>query len=118
MESNGKQRSVLERVLGIFAEVKGGEGGSALLLTLNVFLILTSYYIMKPVREALILAGGGAELKSYMSAGQAFLMLGTVPLYAKLAASLPRRKLLNYVTLFFSGCLLLFYVLEIGRAHV
>jgi AAA family ATP:ADP antiporter len=111
MESNGKQRSVLERVLGIFAEVKGGEGGSALLLTLNVFLILTSYYIMKPVREALILAGGGAELKSYMSAGQAFLMLGTVPLYAKLAASLPRRKLLNYVTLFFSGCLVLFYVL-------
>ena len=106
-----KPKSPLERLLGLFAEVRGGEGGSALLLTINIFLILTSYYIMKPVREALILASGGAELKSYMSAGQAVLMLGTVPLYAKLAASLPRRKLLNYVTLFFSGCLALFYLL-------
>jgi len=71
-------------------------------LTFNVFLILTAYYIMKPVREALILVGGGAELKSYMSAGQTFLLLFAVPLYARLVSSFSRRRLINNVTVFFA----------------
>jgi AAA family ATP:ADP antiporter len=110
MKTDGT-RGRLESFLSVFAEVRKGEGATALLLTLNIFLILTSYYIMKPVREALILSTGGAELKSYMSAGQTFLMLFTVPLYARLASRLPRRKLLNYVTVFFVVCLGLFYIL-------
>ncbi len=69
-------KNSLERFLNLFTEVKEGEGTSAILFFLNVFLILTSYYVMKPVREALILAGGGAEIKSYASAGQALLFLG------------------------------------------
>ncbi len=40
-----------------------------MVLTLNIFLLLTAYYVLKPVREALILGQGSAELKSYMSAG-------------------------------------------------
>jgi AAA family ATP:ADP antiporter len=109
-------KSPLERFLGLFAEVKPGEAGTALLLALNVFLLLISYYIMKPVREALILEGGGAELKSYMSAGQTFLLLFTVPLYARLVSRFPRRALINGVTVFFAGCLALFYAL--ARADV
>ncbi|MBZ0267240.1 MFS transporter [bacterium] len=105
------KRGALERVLSVFAEVRGGEGVPVLLLAANVFLLLCAYYIMKPVREALILAGGGAELKSYMSAGQTFLLLFTVPLYARLASRLPRRRLLNGVTLFFAACLAVFYAL-------
>jgi AAA family ATP:ADP antiporter len=100
----------LERALGMFAEVKAGEGGTALLLTLNVYLLLTTYYIIKPVREALILAGGGAELKSYTAAGQALLLLGVVPLYASLASRMPRRRLINTVTIFFAACLAGFYL--------
>ncbi len=115
--TGGRPKSILERFLGFFAEVRGGEGLTALLLTANIFLILTSYYIMKPVREALILASpGGAELKSYMSAGQTFLLLFTVPLYGKLVARLSRRRLLNIVTLFFAACLVVFYLL--GQAQV
>lgn len=109
-----RRRGLLEWFLGLFAEVRTGEGVSVLLLAANVFLLLCAYYIMKPVREALILASGGAELKSYMSAGQTFLLLFTVPLYARLASRLPRRRLLNGVTLFFVACLGLFYAL----AHV
>lgn len=104
-------KSPLERFLGLFTEVHDGEGSIALLLTLNVFLILTAYYIIKPVREALILVGGGAEIKSYASAGQAILLLGAVPVYAMLASRLPRRRLINLVTLFFTACLVLFYIL-------
>ena len=66
-----QRRSDFERALGVFTEVRAGEGITALLLTLNVYLLMTSYYIIKPVREALILTGGGAELKAYTSAGQA-----------------------------------------------
>ena len=90
--SAGPGRSPLERFLSLFAEVRGGEGGRLLLLVFNVFLILTAYYVMKPVREALILAQpGGAEIKSYSMALQALLLVFLVPAYGKLATWLPRR---------------------------
>ena len=109
------EKNNLERFLSLFTEVKEGEGTSAVLLFLSVFLILTSYYIMKPVREALILAGGGAEIKSYASAGQVLLFLGIVPLYARLAGRFPRRQLISIVTSFFVGCLVVFYILALLR---
>ena len=67
--------------------------------------------IIKPVREALILSQGGAEIKSYSAAGQALLLLGVVPLYAALASRLSRRRLINYIGGFFITCLGLFYLL-------
>ncbi len=103
--------SMADRFLSLFADVHQGESVTVLLLTFNIFLILTAYYIMKPVREALILVGGGAELKSYMSAGQTFLLLFTVPLYAKLVSRLSRRRLINSVTVFFVLCIVVFYLL-------
>ena len=107
-----RSKSFLERFLNLFTEVRSGEGLSAILLCLNIFLILTAYYIIKPVREALILAGGGAELKSYLSAGQAILLLlVAVPLYSRLASRFPRRQLINMVIVFFAACLGLFYIL-------
>lgn len=99
----------MDRVLRLFTEVRAGEGPTALLLALNVFLLLAAYYCIKPVREALILTGGGAEVKSYAAAGQAVLLLGLVPAYGALADRLPRRRLLNAVTAFFILCLVVFY---------
>jgi len=101
----------LERFLNLFTEVRPGEAASSLLLAVNIYLILSAYYVLKPVREALILAGGGAEVKSYAAAGQALLLLLAVPFYGWLAARLPRRWLINGVTLFFAGCLVAFYFL-------
>jgi AAA family ATP:ADP antiporter len=95
----------------LFSDVRPGEGVTAVLLSLNVFLILTAYYVLKPVREALILGEGSAELKSYMSAGQVLLLAFVVPLYGRLAGGLPRRRLINVVTAFFAACLVLFYFL-------
>jgi AAA family ATP:ADP antiporter len=105
-----EHRNPLERVLGLFTEVRAGEGATAVLLTVNIFLILTAYYIIKPVREGLILAvEHGAELKAYAAAGQGLLLLGAVPVYAWLASRVPRRRLINLVTLFFVSNLVLFY---------
>ncbi len=49
-----RRPSPVDSLLRLFADVRPGESGSALLLALNVFLILTAYYVIKPVREALI----------------------------------------------------------------
>ena len=109
----------IERSLNLFTEVRRGEAASALMLALNIFLILTAYYILKPVREALILSGsGGAEIKSYVAAGQAMLLLGAVPLYARLASHYARRALINRVTWFFAACLAAFYALALSGAPV
>lgn len=115
MNETSKRRSPVERLLGVFTDVKGGEGGTALLLTLNIFLILTAYYIIKPVREALILAApDGDQWKSYGAAGQTLLLLGAVPAYAWLVNRFPRRRLITVVTIFFASNLALFYLLVRG----
>jgi len=98
-------------MLGVFADVHAGEGGTALLLALNVFLILMAYYVLKPVREALVLGEGSPELKSYLSAGQVAVLAVVVPLYGRLVARFPRMRLINVVTLFFAACPVVFYVL-------
>ena len=106
----------LERFLSLFTDVRDGEGPRLLLLAAEVFLILTAYYVMKPVREAFILdQPGGAEIKSYALAAQAVLLAAIVPAYGRLATRLPRRRLINVVTLFFILCLPLFYGLAQAR---
>lgn len=108
--------SLLDRALRPFTDVRAGEGPTALLLALNVFLLLMAYYFIKPIREALILDESGAEVKSYASAVQAILLLGAVPLYSRIAERLPRRTLINRVTVFFAACLVVFFAL--GTAGV
>lgn len=109
------QRSPLERLLSLFADVRGGEAGNTLLLALSIFLILTSYYIGKVVREPLILAGGGAELKAYSSALQAITLVPLMSLYAWMVAKFNRRKLLTSVTVFFAACFVAFYFLGLAE---
>lgn len=115
--TNDTGKNYLERFLNLFTQVKAGEGTNALLLALNIFLILTSYYIIKPVREALILATGteqlsGAVLKSLASTGQVILLMIAIPLYSRLVSKVTRRKLINLVTIIFAGCLVVFYLLS------
>jgi AAA family ATP:ADP antiporter len=106
-----KEPTWLTTVLKAVTEVRPGEAFTALLLTANVFLLLSAYYVIKPVREALILAqASGAEYKSYMSGAIALLLFGLVPLYGKLVDRLPRIKLVIGVSLAFAAQLVLFYV--------
>jgi AAA family ATP:ADP antiporter len=107
-----EHRSPLDRFLLLFADVRAGEGLTAVLLTVNLFLLLTAYLIIKTVREALILSEGGAEIKSYAAAGQAMLLLLIVPAYGLLASKVNRIKLINWVNLFFIANLGAFYLLS------
>jgi AAA family ATP:ADP antiporter len=104
-----ERRPLIDRALRPFTVVHSGEGGDAALLTLSVFLLLTAYYVLKVVREPLILSAGGAELKSYTSAAQAVLFLFLVPAYSWLANRVDRGRLIATVTLFFISNIIAFY---------
>jgi len=104
-------RSRLEGLLSHFADVRAGEGVGVLLMALNLFLLLGAYYMLKTVREVLILSQGGAEVKSYSSAGQAALLLLVVPLFGAIASRVNRVRLVTGVTLFFASNLVIFIVL-------
>lgn len=115
---NLKERNAFERFLSIFAPVRGGEGFTSLMLMVNVFLLLTAYYIIKPVREALILGELGAEIKSYAGAGQALMFLFIVPAYGVIASRVSRVRLINGVTAFFISNLVIFYFLGQANVHL
>jgi len=106
-----EKKSALDRFLSLFADVRAGEAWTALLLMLNLFSLLTGYLIIKTVREPLILTGGGAEMKTYASAGQALLLFLVVPAYGFLASKMNRIRLITWVTLFFISNLIIFYLL-------
>ena len=108
--------SALDRALCIFGDVRAGEGLGVLLLFLNIFILLVAYYILKTVREPLVLAEGRAELKSYAAAVQAVVLIVYVPVYAWVASKLSREKLILTVILFFVGCLQVFFLA--GQAGV
>jgi AAA family ATP:ADP antiporter len=118
MTTTSGQKTPLERFLSLFSVVKAGEGGTALLLTLNVFLLLGAYYILKVVRDTLILAESGAEVASYSSAGQALLLLLVVPAYSAFAARTNRIQLVTWATLFFVSHLGVFFLLGNAGYHI
>jgi ATP:ADP antiporter, AAA family len=104
------EKSLIDRSLSMFADVRPGEGVTVLLMLANIFLLLICYSVIKTVREPLILMGGGAEVRSYAAAGQAILLMGFVPLYSVFASRVDRAKLLVGVTVFFIACIELFAI--------
>ena len=75
----------LERLLSIVAPVKAGEGLTALVMMINLSLMMTAYYIIKPVREAMILQTAGPEIRTYASVAGTLGFLLLVPVYGTLA---------------------------------
>jgi AAA family ATP:ADP antiporter len=106
----------LEKFLSFFADVRANEGPGVLLMTVNVFLLLFAYYLLKTVREALILTEGGAYIKAYSSAGQAALLMVLVPIYGLIGSKVNRIVLVAGLGLFFAMNLVLFYVFGVAGA--
>jgi ATP:ADP antiporter, AAA family len=102
------RKNLLERILSIITDVRAGEGLGAVLLSADLTVLLGGYYLLKTVRESLILAQGGAEVKAYSSAAQAILLFGVVPIYGWIATKINRNQLLRWTAVFFASNLLLF----------
>jgi len=103
-----RRRRPIDRVLSLVTDVRAGEGATAILLALNIFLVLAAYSVVKPVREALL---GDAAVKAYLYTGVVVLLALLVPLYGRVAGRMPRRRLINVVTVFFALNLVFFYLL-------
>ena len=109
--SDAAKLSPLDRFLRLFTDVRAGEGVTALLLASNVFLLLTCYLVLKSIRDGLILSEFSPEVKSYTATAMVVVLAVVVRLYGWLADRVPRRRLINVVTVIFAACLLGFYVL-------
>jgi AAA family ATP:ADP antiporter len=106
----------LERLAG--ASVDAGERRPILRFVAGLFLLLTAYYVLKVVREPLILATGSAVSRSYARAVQAGLLIAVVPLYSALANRVAPAALVQYVFAFFVASLLAFVGLGIAGVAV
>jgi AAA family ATP:ADP antiporter len=100
----------------IGSDVREGEWHLVLLFFANLFLLLTAYYILKVIREPLILLGGGAVSRSYARGVQAGLLFIVIPAYSVLANRFEPARLVKWIFGVFVLCLALFFAL--GRLGV
>jgi len=100
-----------ERLLSLFTRIEPGEGRCVAILGLQAFTLMVAWYLIRPVREALILTQGGAEFRSYAVAVQAALLILIIPLYGALTRRMDRGRLYQRVNAFFVLNLLAFWLL-------
>ena len=84
------------------------------------FCLLCSYYIVRPMRDEMGIAGGVENLQ-WLFAGTFLVMLAAVPLFGWVTSRYPRRQFLPYVYYFFIAQVLIFFVLfksDITHAYV
>lgn len=139
VQPSSEKKGLAERFLKIFGDVRAGESVTALILLVDIFLLLASYYIIKVVREPLVLVSaekdlqillrsnlpdwlrnilqiqGGPQLMAGAAACQALLLVGFIPLYSWLASRVKRLYFLIGVTTFFISNILLFYFLYLAK---
>jgi AAA family ATP:ADP antiporter len=107
------------RFLKLFADIRPGEAPKAFLLALNIFLILLAYYLIKPVREALLLIDVKApQTKAYLAGAQAVLFIFVIKAFSRLASRVPRHILITRTTLIFISNILVFYALNLAGTPV
>ncbi len=105
-----KIQDCFERCLALLAPLRPGEGRCVAILWLQAFSLMLAYYLIRPVREALILTEGGAEFRSYAVAVQAALLILIVPAYSAWVRRTDPRRIYVFVNAFFVSHLLLFFL--------
>ncbi|MCF8198782.1 MAG: MFS transporter [Sulfuritalea sp.] len=98
----------MNRTLSKWLKLEPGEGAAVAWAFAYFFLLLASYYILRPLRDEMGIAGGIAKLP-WVFTGTFIAMLMAVPLFGFVSSRLPRRQFLPLVYGFFIFNLLLFY---------
>jgi AAA family ATP:ADP antiporter len=106
------------RLLNICANLRPGEGASVAAFFGYAFLLLVCYYLLKTLREPLLLGESSAEVKSYAYATIALVLLFLVPVYSALFRRADRTRLVRWITIFFVAIFLVFYLLGSAGANV
>ena len=102
----GNARRYVSRLV----DVRPEEVSALLLSCAYYFFILSSYYIIRPIRDEMAVASGVRNLP-YLFTGTLILMLLVQPPYAALVSRLPRIRFVSYTYRFFMLNLLIFFAL-------
>src|SRR3989338_2772490 len=78
-----------------FAHIQPGEGRKVTLTFLYFFLIITAYYLLKPVSRSLVLGELGSRLVPYVDLVCAVLMGPVVTVFARLVDRVPKSTLVS-----------------------
>jgi AAA family ATP:ADP antiporter len=90
-----------------FLSAAANEGSASVLSALAFFCVMTSYYIIRPVRDQLSGALGSRSLPLFYAVVFVVMLLLT-PVFGALVARFPRKRLLGWSYFFFIVCLLAF----------
>lgn len=93
-----------------FLRVKPYEIRAVLWSFLYFFSLLCAYYIIRPMRDEMGVAGGVENLQ-WLFTGTFFVMLAAMPLFGWVTSRFSRKQFLPYVYYFFISNLLIFYFL-------
>ncbi len=91
-------------------DVRPGEVAALLWASLFYFCVLSAYYVIRPIRDAMG-AESGVENLPWLFTGTLLAMALVNPPYAALVSRLPRLRFITYTYRFFQANLLLFFAL-------
>jgi AAA family ATP:ADP antiporter len=111
---------LMERCLSKVVEVRPEERRALFWAFAYFFCLLAGYYVLRPLRDEMGLAGGIKNLP-WLFTATFFVMLAMVPAFGGLVATLPRRVFIPAVYHFFVANIAIFWTLlalDIGTAAV
>ena len=94
--------------------IQPGEGPAVIAGLLLFYLLFTGYFMLRPVRETMGVAGGVDNLQ-WLFTGTFIATLACLPLFGWLASKVQRRHILPWAYGFFASNLLLFAALFAGN---
>ncbi len=101
---------MLNKLIRSVVDVRAGEIRALALSFIYFFFLLASYYIIRPIRDDMGVAGGVEKLP-WLFTGTLAGMLLVNPLFSALVTRLPRRQFIPISYRFFIANLLLFFIL-------
>jgi len=111
---------LLPRWLGRMVEVRPAEVKALFWSFAYFFCLLAGYYVLRPLRDEMGIAGGVRNLQ-WLFTATFVVMLAAVPVFGAMVARLTRRRFIPLIYHFFVANIAIFWLLlsfDVGKVHV
>src|SRR6186997_1875477 len=112
--------TIFQRGLARVVSIRPGECRALAWSFAYFFCLLAGYYVLRPLRDEMGIAGGVKNLP-WLFTATLLVMLAAVPLFGAIVARLPRARFVPLVYHFFVANIAIFWLLlmlDIGKVHV